>query len=602
MKYNKWTIKNLINNLKIRNKLILTYLIVTISTVSIVGTYLTTQMTTIVVNRAVEESENNSKIIQHRLEEILNLTTKVSDLIYADEKLNSILTKNYSNYVEVFNAYSNYPVLHNYLKYYREFASISIYSENPTILGNSEFLKASDQIRAEDWYVKAINNSGKIAWRYTKDEFTGLEYLSLVRCIKDNSGRRTGVLVISINPSILKSLIDTDPSYNMILLDGQTISSKNGYEIDEDEIIKNTIKSSEDDSVSVFSTKFNGQKSYMILNSFKIEKTLGNNFKVLIVLPINQITNQTNKVITNSIVVISITIIFALFIIIYFSKTISERLNILRREMHRVVNGDFYIVSRIEGTDEIGELYQDLKTMIKSIKKLIEEVYMEKIQKEQLRASQKEAEFKMLANQINPHFLYNTLETIRMKAFCNGDKEIANIVKKLGKIMRRNLEVSGKIVSLKSELDLIDSYLQIQAMRFEGMVKYELNIESSIKKDEYEILPLLLQPVVENAFVHGLEEKKEKGTIIIDILEKDNCLIIKVNDDGVGIAPEKLEKINKKLIFSEENNGKSIGMINVNQRIKIHYGKQYGLSIESKFGKGTTVTLSLPIKDKMEVL
>ena len=124
--------------------------------------------------------------------------------------------------------------------------------------------------------------------------------------------------------------------------------------------------------------------------------------------------------------------------------------------------------------------------MIKSIKKLIEEVYMEKIQKEQLRASQKEAEFKMLANQINPHFLYNTLETIRMKAFCNGDKEIADIVKKLGKIMRRNLEVSGKMVSLKSELDLIDSYLQIQAMRFEGMVKYELNIESSIKKEEYE--------------------------------------------------------------------------------------------------------------------
>lgn len=602
MKYNKWTIKNIINNLKIRNKLILTYLIVTILTVSIVGTYLTTQMTTIVVNRAVEESENNSKIIQHRLEEVLNLTTKVSDMIYADEKLNSILSKEYKTTAEVFDSYSNYPVLHNYLKYYREFASISIYSENPTILGNSEFLKASDQIRAEDWYVKAINNSGKIAWRYTKDEFTSLEYLSLVRCIKDNTGRRTGVLVISINPSILKSLIDTDPSNNMILLDGQTISSKNGYEIDEDEVINNTIKSSQDDSVSVFTTKFNGQKSYMILNSFKIEKTLGNNFKVLIVLPINQITNQTNKVTLNSIVAILITIIFALFIIIYFSKTISERVDILRREMHRVVNGDFYIVSRIEGTDEIGQLYQDLKTMIKSIKKLIEEVYIEKIQKEQLRASQKEAEFKMLANQINPHFLYNTLETIRMKAFCNGDKEIADIVKKLGKIMRRNLEVSGKMVSLKSELDLIDSYLQIQSMRFEGMVKYELNIESSIKKDEYEILPLLLQPVVENAFVHGLEEKKEKGTIIIDILVKDNCLIIKVNDDGMGITQENLEKINKKLVLSEENNGKSIGMINVNQRIKIHYGKQYGLSIESEFGKGTTVTLSLPIKDKMEVL
>ena len=206
----------------------------------------------------------------------------------------------------------------------------------------------------------------------------------------------------------------------------------------------------------------------------------------------------------------------------------------------------------------------------------------------------------MLANQINPHFLYNTLETIRMKAFCNGDKEIADIVKKLGKIMRRNLEVSGKMVSLQSELELIENYLQIQSMRFEGMVKYELNIEASVRKEGYKILPLLLQPVVENAFIHGLEEKKEKGTIIIDILENDECLIVKVKDDGVGIEPDKLEIINHKLALSEENNGKSIGMINVNQRIKIHYGKQYGLSIESKFGKGTIVTLSLPIIDKME--
>jgi len=602
MKYNNWRIKNLINNLKIRNKLILTYLIVTITTVSIVGTYLTTQMTTIVVNRAVDEAENNSKIIEHRLEEVLNLTTKVSDMIYADEKLNSILTRNYKSYNEVIETYYNYPVLKNYLKYYREFASITVYVENSTMLPNTEFLNVSDNIRKEEWYKKAIVNSGKIAWRYTKDEFTNLEYLSLVRCIKDSSGKQTGVLVISINPSILKGLIDTDPSNNMILLDGQTISSNNEYEIDETELTKHIIKKSKNDDINVFKTEFNKQQSYMILNSFKIEKTLENNFKILIILPINQITNQTNKVIMNSIVAILITIIFALFIIIYFSKTISERVDILRREMHRVVNGDFYIVSRIEGNDEIGQLYQDLKTMIKSIKKLIEEVYIEKIQKEQLRASQKEAEFKMLANQINPHFLYNTLETIRMKAFCNGDKEIANIVKKLGKIMRRNLEVSGKMVTLQSELDLIESYLQIQAMRFEGMVKYELNIESSVKKDECEILPLLLQPVVENAFVHGLEEKKEKGTIIIDILGKDECLIIKVDDNGVGIEPEKLELIKKKLVLSEENNGKSIGMINVNQRIKIHYGKQYGLDIESEFGKGTVVTLSLPLIDKMEVL
>ena len=591
----KYKIGSLFNNIKIKNKLILTYLIVTIATVSIVGTYLTTQMTEIVLNRAIDEAENNSNIIQHRLEEILNLTTKVSELIYADDKLNAILNRKYQSYGEVIDAYNNYPTLHNYLIYYKEFASITIHVDNPTILGSPEILKVSDKVRQEEWYKNAISNSGKIAWRYTTDELTHLEYLSLVRCIKDTNGKQTGVLVISINTSILKKIIDTDPLNTSILLDGKTISSKDGYEIDEKDLLKQTIKSSVDNSINVFKTQFNNKESYMVLNSFRIEKTMENNFKVLSILPIDKIMNETNKVMLNSILAIVATMFLALIVIIYFSRNISSRIDLLRREMHRVVNGDFYIMKCIDGTDEIGQLYEDLNIMIESIKKLIDEVYVEKIQKEQLRASQKEAEFKMLANQINPHFLYNTLETIRMKAYCNGEKEIADIVKRLGKIMRRNLEVSGRMVTLKSELELIESYLQIQSMRFEGMVKYELNIENSIDKENYEILPLLLQPVVENAFIHGLEEKKEKGTIIINIFKKEHNLIIEINDNGVGIKSEKLREINEKLILYMDSNGKSIGMINVNQRIKIHYGKEYGLSIESEFGKGTKAKLSLPV-------
>lgn len=549
-------------------------------------------MTNVIVNRAIENAENNSDTIRNRLEEVLNLTTKVSDLAYSDEKLISILKNRYQTYGEVINTYSNYPVLRNYLKYYRELSSITVYVDNDTILGNTEILRVSDKVRTEDWYKKAVSNSGKIAWRYTTDEFTGHEYLSLIRSIKDNNGALVGVLVININPSILNDLISTEPDNNMILLDGEVISLKNSYQIDKKQLLKYNTQSNE---INVLKTKFNDKDSYLILNSFKIEKTLENNFKVVTVLPIAQITDQTNKVIINSIIAITATIILAIIMIIYFSKNISNRIDLLRREMHRVVNGDFYIMTKIDGNDEIGQLYDDLNIMVESINKLINEVYLGEIQKEQLKLRQKEAEFKMLANQINPHFLYNTLETIRMKAFCNGDKEIADIVKKLGKIMRRNLEVSGKEVTLKSELELIEGYLQIQSMRFEGMVSYEMNIEDNIDTESYKILPLLLQPVVENAFIHGLEEKRNKGTIIINIFIKEKLLIVKICDDGVGIKLERLQEINKKLDCFEENNGKSIGLMNVNQRIKMYYGGEYGMNIESEFGKGTIVTLFLPI-------
>ncbi|AQR92993.1 cache domain-containing sensor histidine kinase [Clostridium saccharoperbutylacetonicum] len=588
----KKNIRIIINNIKIKNKLIYTYLIVTIATALIVGTYLTTQMTNVIVNRAIENAENNSNTIRNRLEEVLNLTTKVSDLAYSDEKLISILKNRYQTYGEVINTYSNYPVLRNYLKYYRELSSITVYVDNDTILGNTEILRVSDKVRNEDWYKKAVSNSGKIAWRYTTDEFTGHEYLSLIRSIKDNNGVLVGVLVININPSILNDLISTEPDNNMILLDGEVISLKNSYQIDKKQLLKYNTQSNE---INVLKTKFNDKDSYLILNSFKIEKTLENNFKVVTVLPIDQITDQTNKVIINSIIAITATIVLAIIMIIYFSKNISNRIDLLRREMHRVVNGDFYIMTKIDGNDEIGQLYDDLNIMVESINKLINEVYLGEIQKEQLKLRQKEAEFKMLANQINPHFLYNTLETIRMKAFCNGDKEIADIVKKLGKIMRRNLEVSGKEVTLKSELELIEGYLQIQSMRFEGMVSYEMNIEDNIDTESYKILPLLLQPVVENAFIHGLEEKRNKGTIIINIFIKEKLLIVKICDDGVGIKLERLQEINKKLDCFEENNGKSIGLMNVNQRIKMYYGGEYGMNIESEFGKGTIVTLFLPI-------
>ena len=180
-----------------------------------------------------------------------------------------------------------------------------------------------------------------------------------------------------------------------------------------------------------------------------------------------------------------------------------------------------------------------------------------------------------------------------MKAFCNGDREIADIVKKLGKIMRRNLEVSDKIVSLKSELDLVANYLEIQALRFEGRVSYEFNTELDTEK--YKVLPLLLQPIVENAFVHGLEGSKEGGKIIVNIYLEAEYLIVEVKDNGVGINKEKLVILNKDIDLEAESGRRSLGVRNIKERIQLYYGEEYNMKIESTVGKGTTVKLYLPM-------
>jgi two-component system sensor histidine kinase YesM len=197
----------------------------------------------------------------------------------------------------------------------------------------------------------------------------------------------------------------------------------------------------------------------------------------------------------------------------------------------------------------------------------------------------------MLASQINPHFLYNTLETIRMKARCNGEIEIEELVKMLAKIMRRNIQVGDKLVTLKSELELVEYYLKIQQYRFGERINYEIDIRCNIEYQK--IMPLIIQPVVENAFVHGLETKEGEGKIRI-IVEKKDHLVIQVIDDGIGMSQEKLEEIKENLNDFRKLNRSNIGLNNVNQRINLLYGAGYGLEVDSEENKGTKVTIVLP--------
>lgn len=590
----KKRIKAIVNNINIRNKLILTYLIVAVATVSVVGIYSSIKMTQIVINRAINEAKTNADTMQHRLEEILRLATRVSDMIYSDDELNSIISKSYSDNAEIVEKYSNYSTLKNYLKYYKELSSITLYVDNQTLLGSENILKVTDEIKSKEWYRRALSDRGKISWGYIEDDLSNNYHLSLIRAVMDSRGKKIGVLVININPYELTDIISMNSENNIIVLDSETISLDKNYSIDKNSFSLVEKKELTNGDNSILKGNFNNKSSYIVWNSFSIEKSLSNKFGVFTSLPVSEITEQTRAVIINIIGSVALAIIFSIIIILYFSKNIASRVNLLRSEMHRVVKGDFDIGKSIEGNDEIGQLYEDLNIMINSIKRLINEVYKGKIQKEKLKAYQKEVEFKMLSSQINPHFLYNTLETIRMKAFCNGDKEIANIVKKLGKIMRRNLEVSGKVVTLESELKLIGDYLEIQSMRFEGMVEYNLDVQEELDIESYTILPLLLQPVVENAFVHGLEEKSGKGEILIKIFKRSEYLIIEVEDNGAGIERDKLLELKKGLNITEEGK-RSIGMKNVNERIKIHYGQEYGLGIESELHKGTKVTLCLPV-------
>ena len=210
----------------------------------------------------------------------------------------------------------------------------------------------------------------------------------------------------------------------------------------------------------------------------------------------------------------------------------------------------------------------------------------------------KEYELKMLQAQINPHFLYNTLESIRMKALTSGNREVANAIKLLGKSMRYVLENTGtSLVTLKKELDYVETYLQIQKIRFGDRVNYRIEVAGIPDLEEYLLLPLLLQPIVENAIVHGLEQVGENGQIDIRVdVPEDELLRIAISDNGCGMSTEQLETLRIRMAQKTLDRTASIGLCNINQRIRLYYGESYGMTIESIQGEGTCITLKIPVK------
>lgn len=210
----------------------------------------------------------------------------------------------------------------------------------------------------------------------------------------------------------------------------------------------------------------------------------------------------------------------------------------------------------------------------------------------------KEAEIEVLQSQINPHFLYNTLETIRGQAIFVGAKDIADTTKALADIFRYSISKKGTLIHLRDEISNIESYMRIQQIRFNN--KFELQLEIDAEVEDLQLPKLIVQPVVENALKHGLEEKVGRGKVLIRSFRTPKELIVEVMDDGVGMTIERLKAVNARIMGKcvaddREGTGTHIGLSNINYRIKMIYGDAYGLVISSAEGIGTTVTLHLGI-------
>lgn len=578
-------------NIKIREKMLMIFFLGGILPILAVIIYNNQATKRILIERAMESEVAELSLIRDAIYENTRVISDVSKRMYFDDMIEQIAFTKYETYQDLIDDYNSYTRLTDCLNdYYQEIDSIKIYINNESIFNNGNFVSVDVQIRNEEWYKNTLKAGGNVYWSYINDTITKKKSLRLSRVLYTEDMEEVGVLAIVMQNKRTELPITNRKNDTVFLYNNAEVVHANFKEDNYYEFI-DILKEHEEDSYSG-RVVYKGQECFIAM--VRVEPDFSDNYYTLASIePYAEIVQAVNRTSITECLPFIVSMVIAGILIGVFSNHFSRQIKQFQETMHRAAGGDFNTISHIEGKDELAMLYEDLNVMIHDMQKLMDEIVTEQVQKEKLNTRQKEVEFKMLASQINPHFLYNTLETIRMKAIVNKQSEIAELAKMLAKIMRRNIQVSDRLVTLESELKLVEYYLKIQYYRFSDRIQSEIVVDENVDT-ECLIMPLIIQPLVENAFVHGLEAVDMEGNLRIHVCMGDSILII-VEDNGCGISEERLKEIEESLNDFETLDRTHIGISNVNQRIKLQYGEEYGLFISSEEGVGTKVKLKIPI-------
>lgn len=291
------------------------------------------------------------------------------------------------------------------------------------------------------------------------------------------------------------------------------------------------------------------------------------------------------KLITFSIVIFVIILVVMIFLSYYIPLSITRPIRHLSQVTDQVARGNLDVRSDVQAGAEVGMLSESLNTMIDKIDDLLDQVKKEQV-------SLRKAEFQILQSQINPHFLYNTLDAIVWLAESGEQKKVVNMVGSLSDFFRTSLNQGKDIISLKEELQHVRSYLEIQQMRYQDILQYEIDVDEDL--NQYLIPKITIQPLVENALYHGIKNRRGLGQIRITAEKEKGFFIIHVEDNGIGMKAERLYEVKDAIKNKKPTQNDVYGLYNVNERIRLNFGERYGISIQSTYLKGSIVNIILP--------
>ena len=420
-----------------------------------------------------------------------------------------------------------------------------------------------------------------------KREYGDLAYITSTTFYYQGSARQAYIAVYSSSEHL-----------NEMLKDNLKLTGSVSYIIND----RNAVVATSDSSLSgIYLLDYDTiENSFMSSNNF-IERNILNttvyagfyNIKqpgwfMVTVLPSGPLITQSNTIMIQYILMYLGFLIFALFLAHSMSHSITNRISSVIHQMSKVRKGTLSPMSSPQYHDEIGDLIDTYNYMTRK---------MDRLMTEQAKAAEelRIAEFHTLQAQINPHFLYNTMDMINWLAQQGRTDEVSLAVQKLSRFYKLTLSRKQSISTIASEAEHVSIYLQIQNMRYHNSISFVCDIPDELM--EYQIPKLTLQPIIENSVLHGILETPSKtGTIVLTGWLEDSDIVLLISDDGVGIPPEKLQTLllENSYGITSASSGTNIAVYNTHRRLQILYGNEYGLNYSSEFGKGTDVELRIP--------
>ena len=579
-------------NTSIKNKLLLLFYIQIVIPLFFIGVTSYQKSAEIIEQKSINYSLDILKMIELRFKDLsASMQGLTLELLYDNRVYDALSSKGYEDNITIYNRTNEIrSILRQATLSRNEIQSICLVTKNRRFYS---FDSDNGKIRIEftlpyDSIVEAARKGrGKLVWFLEKQEGQVSE-IYVTRMVYDrDSYNEIGLIAINIKKEYLESVY-TDLSKES--LNYISILSENNEEI---------IKQAENSGIlkNFYRQQLQGKRGFytdskagMLVSYVQLEDP---SWKIVYHIPLKELYREMDTLKRWVLLIIVYGLIILSVLSVLTSVDIITPINKLVEGMKKVERGNKHEDIELDRSDELGYLSESFNRMSKKIDYLVNRIYKEEI-------ALKEAEIKALQAQINPHFLFNTLGNINWMAQLNGVPEISETVSALAKLIDGSIGRGDRTISLREELEYIDNYMTVLKNRYEDKFEVIKILDDGLM--DKKIPRLLIQPLVENAVKHGIGKSRRKGIIRLEAFREEGHIVFEVEDNGMGMTAEELEALNKRLQEDElilEGNGavparKSIGLENVNRRIKLLYGSSYGVKIESSYDEYTKVTVRIP--------